>query len=146
MRDQEKPVRATRVDQIAIAVENLDAALKTYETLFGVTASHREVIEDAGIEEAMIDIGGVWLQIIQPVRDDSAISKFLADRGPGLHHLGLAVTDIDAAIDHVVDSGAKMIDAEARPGGGGHRIAFMHPQSAEGVLIELVEESDRADH
>ena len=95
-------MRATRVDQIAIAVKDLDAALKTYEELFGVTASHREVIEDAGIEEAMVDVGGVWLQLIQPVREDSAISKFLAERGPGLHHLGLAVTDIDAAIEHVV--------------------------------------------
>jgi methylmalonyl-CoA/ethylmalonyl-CoA epimerase len=133
-------VHVTRVDQVAIAVHDLDEALATYESLFGVTADHREVLPEAGIEEAMIDIGGVWLQLVQPLGPDSPVSNFLATRGPGLHHLGLAVRDIDAAIEHVVEAGATMIDAQAKPGGGGHRIAFMNPKSAQGVLVELVED------
>ncbi len=130
----------TRIDQIAIAVEDLDATLELYERAFGLSATSRERIEPDGVEEAMIDVGGVYLQLLQPTRDDSPIAKFLAKNGPGLHHLGFGVGSVADALDHLRDEGVALIDDAPRPGGGGHTIAFVHPKGTDGVLVELVED------
>ncbi len=130
----------TRIDQIAIAVDDLDATLELWERAFGLTAHHREVVESDGVEEAMIDVGGVWIQLLQATRDDSPIARYLVKNGPGLHHLGLGVSSVGDALDHLRDEGVRLIDDEPRPGGSGHTVAFVHPKGTDGVLVELVED------
>ena len=130
----------TRIDQIAIAVADLDAALDLFRRAFGLEAASRERVESDGVEEAMLDVGGVWIQLIAPTRPDSPVDRFLQRRGPGLHHLGLAVRSVDAALDHLRDEGVELIDEAPRPGGGGHTVAFVHPRGTGGVLVELVED------
>jgi methylmalonyl-CoA/ethylmalonyl-CoA epimerase len=134
-------VDVTRIDQIAIAVEDLDEALAFYERAFGLTASSREVIESDGVEEAMLDCGGVWIQLLQATRDDSPVGRFLARNGPGLHHLGFGVGSVAGALDHLRAQDVRLIDEAPRPGGGGHTVAFVHPKGTGGVLVELVEDS-----
>ena len=133
----------TRIDQVAIAVEDLDASLALWERAFGLTPHHREVIEADGVEEAMIDVGGVWIQLLQATRDDSPIARYIARNGPGLHHLGLGVTSVGEALSHLADQDVAVIDEQPRPGGSGHTIAFVHPRGTGGVLVELVEDPDR---
>lgn len=130
----------TRIDQIAIAVPDLDDALAFYERAFGLRPTSRERIEPDGVEEAMLDVGGVWLQLLQPTRDDSPIARFLDRHGPGLHHLGFGVGSVDDALDHLRGEEVALIDEQPRIGGGGHRIAFVHPRGTGGVLVELVED------
>ncbi len=132
----------TRIDQIAIAVEDLDAAIAFYERAFGLQVSSRERIESDGVEEAMLDVGGVWIQLLAPTREDSPVGRFLARSGPGLHHLGFGVEDVSAALDHLREEDVALIDQQPRPGGGGHTIAFVHPKGTGGVLVELVENAD----
>lgn len=129
------------VHHTAVAVRDLDAALGEIAIQYGVEPSHRQVVEDQGVEEAMVDIGGSSLQLLQPTTDDTPVGRFLAARGEGLHHIAFQVADIDAALEHLAASGARLIDAEPRVGGGGHKIAFVHPQAFSSTLIELVEVS-----
>jgi len=133
-------MQVTRIDQIAIAVPDLDEALAFYERAFGLTPESRERIDSDGVEEAMLDVGGVYLQLLQPTRDDSPIAKYLARSGPGLHHLGFGVADVADALDHLRDEDVQLIDEAPRRGGGGHAIAFVHPKGTGGVLVELVED------
>jgi methylmalonyl-CoA/ethylmalonyl-CoA epimerase len=131
----------TRIDQVAIAVEDLDATLALYARAFGIHAVSRELVEQDGVEEAMLDVGGVAIQFVQSTREGSAVDRFIERRGPGLHHLGIGVRDLPAALDHLRSEGVELIDEEPRSGGGGHRIAFVHPRSTGGVLIELIEDA-----
>lgn len=133
-------VDVTRIDQIAIAVEDLDATLELYERAFGLTPEYREVVESDGVEEAMINVGGVYLQLLRATRDDSPIAKYLERNGPGLHHIGFGVESVGDALDHLREEGVRLIDEEPRPGGGGHTVAFVHPKGTGGVLLELVED------
>ena len=130
----------TRIDQIAIAVEDLDATLALYERAFGLTPEYREVVDSDGVEEAMINVGGVYLQLLQATREDSPIAKYLARNGPGLHHIGFGVSSVSESLDHLREEGVRLIDEEPRPGGGGHTVAFVHPKGTDGVLVELVED------
>jgi methylmalonyl-CoA/ethylmalonyl-CoA epimerase len=130
----------TRIDQVGIAVEDLDAALDLYARAFGILPVSREHVERDGIEEAMLEVGGVHLQLVQSARPDSPIERFIERRGPGLHHLGIAVRDLDAALDHLRSEGVELIDEDPRQGGSGHRIAFVHPRGTGGILIELIED------
>jgi methylmalonyl-CoA/ethylmalonyl-CoA epimerase len=132
----------TRIDQIAIAVEDLDEALAFYERAFGLTPEHRERVDSDGVEEAMLNVGGVYLQLLQATRDDSPIARYLAKNGPGLHHLGFGVSSVAEALDHLKEEEVRLIDASPRPGGGGHTVAFVHPKGTGGVLVELVEDAD----
>ena len=134
-------MEVTRVDQVGIAVEDLDASLAFYARAFGITPSSRERLEDEGVEEAMLEVGGVHLQLVQSIRPDSPIDRFVAARGPGMHHLGLGVRSLEAALDHLRAEEVELIDQQPRPGGGGHRIAFVHPRGTGGILIELIEDS-----
>jgi methylmalonyl-CoA epimerase len=132
----------TRIDQVGIAVEDLDTALAFYARVFGLTPTSRELVESDGVEEAMIDVDGVQLQLLGSTHEGSPIERFLASRGPGLHHLGIAVRSLDDALTHLRSEGIELIDQEPRIGGGGHRIAFVHPRSTGGILIELIQDPD----
>ena len=132
----------TRIDQVGIAVEDLDAALAFYADAFGLTPTSREVIASDQVDEAMIEVGGVHLQLLQATDEESPIAKYIARRGAGMHHLGMAVRSIDDTLAHLRSRGVELIDEEPRIGGGGHRIAFVHPRSTGGILIELIEEPE----
>lgn len=127
------------LDHVAIAVRDLDAALARYKALFGAEPLYRETVEEQGVEEAMIAVGGSFVQLLEPLSAESAVGRFLERRGEGIHHVALAVADIGAALDHLKAEGATLVDEEPRIGGRGARIAFVHPKSFAGTLVELVE-------
>jgi len=127
------------IDHVAIAVADLDEAITRFEDLYGVEAQRREVVTDQGVEEAMLAIGGSQIQLLAPLAADTPVGRFLARRGEGLHHLAFAVFDIEAALGHLRTRGVRLVDDAPRIGGGGHRIAFVHPSAFAGTLVELVE-------
>jgi methylmalonyl-CoA epimerase len=127
------------IDHVALAVHDLDAALADLLRLYGVVADRREHVPEQGVEEAMVPVGGSHLQLLQPTSPDSPVGRFLARRGEGLHHVAFAVVDLDAALDHLRAAGVPLVDEEPRIGGGGSRIAFVHPAAFAGTLVELVE-------
>jgi len=130
------------IDHVAIAVHDLDAALAEYERKYKVTPTSVEEVPDQGVREAMLAIGGSHIQLLEPLSEDTAVGRFLARNGEGMHHLAFAVVNIDDALAHLKSEGARLIDSEPRIGGGGHRIAFVHPADMTGTLIELVEVHD----
>ena len=130
---------ALNVHHLGIAVDDLDAALLVYADLFGATLEHRETVEDQGVEAASLRIGDSRIELLQPLAPDTPVGKFLAKRGPGLHHVAYAVADIGQALADARAAGIELIDAEPRIGLNGRRIAFLHPKSMGGVLTELVE-------
>lgn len=132
-------MKAFNLDHVALAVHDLDAALAEFKELFGIEPLSREVVAEQGVEEAMLPVGGSYLQLLQPLSPSSPVGKFLDKRGEGLHHIAIAVTSIDDALAHLKARGARLVDEQPRTGGGGHRIAFVHPATVAGTLIELVE-------
>ncbi len=135
-------VKLLNLDHVAIAVHDLDTALVSYATRYRVEPLYREVVEDQGVEEAMIPVGGSFVQLLQPLTPDGPVGRFLARNGEGLHHIAFAVTDIEAALEHLKQEGAHLVDEVPRIGGRGTRIAFVHPADWAGTLVELVELSD----
>jgi len=132
-------VKLLNLDHVAIAVRDLDQAVDSYRQRYGVEPLYREVVESQGVEEAMIPVGGSFIQFLEPLGDDTPVGKFLARHGEGLHHVAYAVADIEAALTHLKSVGARLIDETPRIGGRGARIAFVHPADAAGTLVELVE-------
>lgn len=130
------------IDHVAIAVHDLDASLEGFREQYGTEPVSREVVAEQGVEEAMIAIGASHVQLLQPLSPDTPVGRFLERRGEGLHHIAFAVADLEAALDHLQDHGARLVDSSPRIGGGGHRIAFVHPAALVGTLIELVEIGD----
>ncbi|HXQ76278.1 MAG TPA: methylmalonyl-CoA epimerase [Acidimicrobiales bacterium] len=130
----------TEIDHVAIAVRDLDAAVAHYRTWFGAAVTHREVVESDGVEEALLQVGTSYVQLVCPTRPDSPVAKFLENKGEGLHHVGYRVTDCAAALQRVIDSGGRVIDRAPRPGSRGTTVAFIHPKGDLGTLIELVQE------
>jgi methylmalonyl-CoA epimerase len=130
------------IDHIAIAVSSMDEALATFERLYGLACDHTEDIASDKVSEAMLALGSTHLQLLQPTDPDSTVAKFIEKRGEGLHHIAIRVEDIDATLDHLKAQGAELLDETPRIGGGGHRVAFVHPKTSHGILIELVERSD----
>lgn len=130
------------IDHVAIAVHDLGASLREFRDQYGAQPIRREVVADQGVEEAMIAIGGSHIQLLQPLHPDSPVGRFLERRGEGMHHVALAVADIDQALQHLRIQGVRLVDENPRIGGGGHRIAFVHPVAFAGTLIELVEVVD----
>lgn len=135
-------MKLLNLDHVAIAVWDLDKALADYKSRYRVEPLYREVVSSQGVEELMIPVGGSFVQLIAPLGDETPVGRFLSKRGEGLHHVAFAVTSIDSALEHLERQGARLIDREARPGGRGTRIAFVHPADLSGTLIELVELSD----
>ena len=129
----------TEIDHVAIAVRDLDAAIAWYETAFGATVEHREVVESDGVAEALLRVADSYVQLLTPTRDDSPVAKFLDRRGEGLHHVGYRVDNCAEALEAVRATGARVIDDAPRPGSRGTTVAFVHPATSFGTLIELVQ-------
>jgi methylmalonyl-CoA/ethylmalonyl-CoA epimerase len=132
-------MRLINIDHVGIAVHDLDATLAEYERQYQVRAEYREVNEEQGVEEAMLPVGASNVQLLQPLNPDTPVGRFLAKHGEGLHHIAFAVPSIEQALRHLAEEEVELIDTHARVGGGGHRIAFVHPRALAGTLIELVE-------
>ena len=130
----------TAIDHVAVAVHDLEAAIAYYRDSFGAEVAHREVVERDGVEEALLAVADSYIQLLTPIRDDSPVAKSLATRGEGLHHVGYRVDDCAAALARVKAEGHRVIDEEPRPGSRGTTVAFVHPKSSFGTLIELVQE------
>jgi methylmalonyl-CoA/ethylmalonyl-CoA epimerase len=128
-----------RIDHIGVAVEDLDAALALYGESFEMELAHRETVESQGVEAALLDVGEGHVELLRPLGPDTAVGKFLARSGPGLHHVAYAVDDIDATLPRLSAAGIDLIDAEPRVGIRESRVAFLHPRSTGGVLTEIVE-------
>jgi methylmalonyl-CoA epimerase len=129
------------IDHVAIAVNDLDAAIAWYEEVFGATVVHREIVEFDGVAEALIQVAESYIQLLTPTRDDSPVAKYLAKRGEGLHHVGYRVSDCAAALASLKAAGSRLIDDAPRPGSRATMVAFVHPATSFGTLIELVQES-----
>ena len=127
------------IDHIGIAVRSLDEALATYKRLWKLEPDHIERGERDRVIEAMLPVGNAHVQLVEATDDESTVARFIARRGEGLHHIAFRVDDIDAALEALRRDGAEIIDDEPRIGGGGHRVAFVHPKTTHGLLIELVE-------
>jgi methylmalonyl-CoA/ethylmalonyl-CoA epimerase len=130
----------TEIDHVAIAVNDLEAAIAYYRDTFGAEVDHREVVESDGVEEALLKVAESYVQLLTPIRDDSPVARYLERRGEGLHHIGYRVDDCAAALDAVKAQGGRVIDEAPRPGSRGTTVAFVHPRTAFGTLIELVQE------
>jgi methylmalonyl-CoA epimerase len=130
----------TEIDHVAIAVNDLEAAIEYYRDTFGCEVEHREVVEKDGVEEALLRVADSYIQLLTPSRDDSTVAKYLASKGEGIHHVGYRVDDCAVALDAVKEHGYRVIDEAPRPGSRGTTVAFVHPKTAFGTLIELVEE------
>ena len=134
----------TDIDHVGIAVSDLDAAVQRYRTSLSVDPVHREVVTDQGVEEVLFAVGTSYIQLLGALGPDSPIARFLDRRGPGLHHVAYRVDDIVAALDHLRSAGARLVDETPRAGSRGTTIAFVHPTSFEGTLVELVQEGSEA--
>lgn len=130
----------TEIDHIAIAVNDLGAAVDYYRETFGAVVEHREVVDSDGVEEVLLAVAESYIQLLTPTRDDSPVAKYLEKKGEGLHHIGYRVDDCAAALQSVKDQGGRVIDEAPRPGSRGTTVAFIHPKTAFGTLIELVQE------
>jgi methylmalonyl-CoA/ethylmalonyl-CoA epimerase len=128
-----------RIDHVGVAVEDLDAAIGLYQQTFEMGLAHRETVESQGVEAVLLDVGDGHVELLRPLAPETAVGKFIAQRGPGLHHVAYAVADIDAALDSLREAGVELIDSEARVGIRGSRVAFLHPRSTGSVLTEVVE-------
>jgi methylmalonyl-CoA/ethylmalonyl-CoA epimerase len=133
-------VLLTEIDHVAIAVNDLEAAIGYYRATFGAEVDHREVVESDGVEEALLKVADSYVQLLTPTRPDSPVAKYLERKGEGLHHVGYRVADCGEALEAVKAQGGRVIDEAPRPGSRGTTVAFVHPKSAFGTLIELVQE------
>ena len=126
------------IHHLGVAVEDLDKALSTYERLFGARLEHRETVPDQGVEAASLWIGADRVELLAPLGDETPVGKFLASRGPGMHHVAYEVADVGTALDELSANGAELIDERPRRGLFGLEVAFVHPDAAQGVLAEIV--------
>jgi len=132
--------KLTEIDHVGIAVRDLDAVVKWYEQMFGATVAHRERIESDGVEEALIKVADSYIQLLTPYTDESPLAKFMERNGEGLHHVGYRVDDCGEVLEAVKGQGARVVDEHPRTGSRGTTVAFLHPKTAFGTLIELVQE------
>jgi len=137
----------TRIDHVGIAVRDLEEAIGWYETTYGLHVASRETNESQGVHEAMLvvaapqgeDPGGSYVQLLEPLREDSPVGKFLARNGPGVHHIGYGVVNVTEALATISGTGVRLVDERPRHGSMGASIAFLHPKDTGGVLTELVQ-------
>jgi len=132
-----------RIYHLGYAVEDIAAASHFYRENFGAEPTEPELVEEQGIVATMFRVGESMIELVQPIRPDSPVGKFLERRGEGVHHVAYEVEDLDAALTELKNNGVEIVDEEPRTGAGGTRVAFVHPKSAFGVLTELVELPDR---
>ena len=132
--------KLTDIDHVGIAVRDLDAAVAWYQQMFGAEVAHRERIESDGVDEALIKVADSYIQLLQPYTDTSPLAKYMDKNGEGIHHVGYRVDDCDDVLEAVKAQGARVVDEHPRTGSRGTTVAFLHPKTAFGTLIELVEE------
>ncbi|HMT05368.1 MAG: methylmalonyl-CoA epimerase [Solirubrobacterales bacterium] len=132
----------TRIDHIGVAVEDLDAAIKLYERNFEMELVHRETVESQGVEAVLLDVGDGHVELLAALGPDTPVGKFIARKGPGIHHVAYAVEDIDATLVSLKEQGVKLIDEEARTGIRQSRVAFLHPAATGAVLTEIVQPAE----
>jgi methylmalonyl-CoA/ethylmalonyl-CoA epimerase len=130
------------IDHVGVAVEDIDAALALYRDSLGMPLVHRETVDEQGVEAALLDVGEAHVELLQPLGPDTAVGKFLARRGPGLHHVAYRVPDVERTLRALADAGMRLIDERARRGIRGSRVAFIHPASTDGVLTEIVQPAE----
>jgi methylmalonyl-CoA epimerase len=133
-------IELTDIDHVGIACADLETSVTHYRRTLGVEPSHRERVVDQGVEEVLFPAGSSYVQLLGALGPDTPVGRFLASRGPGLHHVAYRVADIEAALEALRADGMRLIDAVPRPGSRGTLIAFVHPASMGGVLVELVQE------
>jgi methylmalonyl-CoA epimerase len=133
-----------RVDHVGVAVEDLDAAIALYERDYAMTLVHREVVEEQGVEAVLLDVGENHVELLRPLSADTPVGKFLAKRGPGLHHVAYQTPDIEAELERLRAAGLRLIDERPRTGIRNSRVAFLHPGSSGGVLTEIVQPAEGA--
>ena len=129
----------SRINHLGIAVRSIDHALEFYRDQLGLTVSLRETVTAEKVHAAMLPVGESRIELLEAAAPDSVIAKFIEKRGEGLHHVALTVPDLNAAVDRLKASGARLLN-EPRPGAGGHLYVFIHPSSTGGVLVELIQE------
>ena len=127
------------IDHVGVAVDDLDGAVDRYRRMLGAEPTHREVVEDQGVEEVLFPVGSSYVQLLGSLGPQTPVGRSLATRGPGLHHVAYRVADIDAALAHMRDEGVQLVDEVPRRGSRNTLIAFVHPRSMGGVLVELVQ-------
>jgi methylmalonyl-CoA/ethylmalonyl-CoA epimerase len=132
------------IHHIGIAVLDLDEAVETYTRLFGATLEHRDTVPDQGVEAASVLVGGSRIELLSPTGEDTPVGRFLAKRGPGVHHIAYEVADTGVALDELAAAGAELIDPAPRRGLFGLQVAFVHPDAVHGVLTEVVADARHA--
>jgi methylmalonyl-CoA/ethylmalonyl-CoA epimerase len=130
------------VHHIGHAVHDLDAAVDTYRRLLGASVEHRQTVADQGVEAVSLRVAGTRIELLQPLGADTPVGRFLGKRGPGMHHVAYLVDDLESALAEARDAGAELIDEHPRLGLFGLRVAFVHPDSVAGVLVEFVQEPE----
>jgi methylmalonyl-CoA/ethylmalonyl-CoA epimerase len=131
-----------RIDHIGVAVEDLDAALALYERDYAMTLVHRETVTQQGVEAVLLDVGENHVELLAPIGPDTPVGKFLAKKGPGMHHVAYQVDDIESALATLKQAGLRLIDETPRTGIRDSRVAFLHPATAGGVLTEIVQPAE----
>ncbi len=134
-----------RIDHVGVAVEDMDGALALYRDALGMPLAHRETVEEQGVDAALLDVGDGHVELLKPLGPETPVGRYLAKRGPGLHHVAYAVEDIEAELDRLRAAGVRLIDETPRVGIRNSRVAFVHPASVGGVLTEIVQPAE-GDH
>jgi methylmalonyl-CoA/ethylmalonyl-CoA epimerase len=128
-----------RIDHIGVAVEEIESSLALYRDAIQMEVAHREIVEEQGVEAVLLDVGENHVELLAPLAADTPVGRFLAKRGPGLHHVAYQVSDIDATLQSCKAAGLPLIDEQPRVGIRGSRVAFLNPRGTDGVLTEIVE-------
>ncbi len=131
-----------RIDHVGVAVEDLDGALALYGDRLAMPTAHRETVEEQGVEAVLLDVGDSHVELLRPLGPDTPVGRFLAKKGPGLHHVAYGVEDIEETLEQLNGQGVRLIDETPRPGIRGSRVAFLHPAATGGVLTEIVQGAD----
>lgn len=131
-------MQARSIHHVGVAVADLDDAVRTYERLFGGRVEHRERVDDQGVEAASLRLGESRVELLAALGEDTPVGRFLAKRGPGMHHVAYEVADVESALQELAAEGAELIDVSPRRGMFGLQVAFVHPESVHGVLSEVV--------
>jgi methylmalonyl-CoA epimerase len=130
------------IDHVGVAVEDIDAALALYRDTFGMPLVHREKVTEQGVDAALLDVGQGHVELLEPLGPQTAVAKFIARRGAGLHHVAYRVRDVQETLERLASEGLRLIDEHPRTGIRGSRVAFLHPSSTGGVLTEIVEPAE----
>ena len=135
----------SRIDHIGVAVAQIEPALELYRDGFELRLAHREVVQEQGVEAALLDVGEGHIELLAPLGSDTPVGRFLSKNGPGMHHVAYQVADVDATLQELREAGFALIDERPRTGIRGSRVAFLHPRGTDGVLTEIVQPATHAE-